>query len=596
VVALGVQTIRGGGSLLSIVLLALAVWLHLSFVLPQLAKPFVYDEVAFALVGEGVAATGRPYADLGHIGQSGLWGIEGDPNERFGWGLWHPPLYAYVLGLSFSTFGVSEWSARLVGVVCNLGAAAFVFLATRRLLRDRSAKGLPLGWAGIAALLYLTSPLVVQSALLLDIDGTVLVLLLSILTYLSLRLIQADSQRAWLWWLGLTVAVFALSLWAKMTSPWAFPVALLGFRMLGRSPWRPWRGIVEVAALAGGGTVLFLATWWLACSITGMSFEMPFQVLWSEFHDAAGSSSAWRSNPHILAELVAYVTLWISPYLLGLFLFAAVWRVGALFVSRPAFVLQPVDVVLAAGGGLALLYLLKLAASFPKYHIAMMPMWAVAAAWLLARAVGRVGPLETSVYALCLLGFGSYFASQVQDRWVLFSGWSFVAPLVLVPAALGLGFLAIGPLLRRDSIIRQASLLLLLLVLAWSNGVNAQQRLSGGSTNYYYGVSGMVEAGQVVDQTVQDGEPYIAAKEVAWYSRHRQFLDQDVFIGVLDQFELGGDLWDGKMMGIPVRVLALFIWDPTSGQRYRDHFQSRYDLVGHEGTYFIFVRRDDPAL
>ncbi|HEV2122214.1 MAG TPA: glycosyltransferase family 39 protein [Chloroflexota bacterium] len=579
------------GHLTAIAIFALALALYGIVVSPQLSKPYVYDEAAFAFVGEAVAKTGLPYANLGHIGRSGEWGIHGDVHDRYDWGLWHPPLYVFILGLTYKLLGVSETSARLVGVICNLGAAAFVYLTTLRLLGDRHAGRAPLGWAGVAALLYLINPLVVQSALMLDIDGTVLVLLLAALMYISIHLVQAERRRTWLAWLGIGTVVFALTLWAKMTSPWAVPAALLGYRVLARSPWRPWRGVAEVAAIAGAGTLLFLISWWLTCLATGMPFKMPFYVLWVEFFDAAGSSSTWRSRPEALAEMVAHVSLWVSPYLVLLFVIAVLWRLGDIVFGGPALRLRPVDVVLASGGALGLLYLVKLASSFPKYHISMMPMWAVAGAWLLARAVGRLGVVESGVYGLALLGLGTYFGTQVQDRWVLFSDWSFIEPLLLIPAAFGLGFLAVGPLLRRDSIVRQGCLLLLLLLLAWSFGVNAHQRESGGSTAYNYGVSGMVEAGRAIDEVVRPGEWYVAAKEVAWYSQRREFIDQDIFIAVLDEFERRGERWDGTMLGVPVRVLGPFIWDPATGARYRYHFQERYEQVLHEGAYFIFVRR-----
>jgi len=39
------------------------------------------------------------------------------------------------------------------------------------------------------------------------------------------------------------------------------------------------------------------------------------------------------------------------------------------------------------GAGIGLVYLIKLAASFPKYHITMMPFLAVGIAYLIARCV-----------------------------------------------------------------------------------------------------------------------------------------------------------------------------------------------------------------
>src|SRR5439155_22034847 len=99
-----------------------------------------------------------------------------------------------------------------------------------------------------------------------------------------------------------------------------------------------------------------------------------------------------------------------------------------------------VDFVLVSGAAIAASYLIKLAGSFPKYHVSMMPLWAVAVAYLLSRFVPSLAWWEIPVYGVVLAGMAGYFVSFVGDKYVLFHGWDFVFPLLVWPAALGFAF------------------------------------------------------------------------------------------------------------------------------------------------------------
>jgi hypothetical protein len=97
---------------------------------PQLGKPFVYDDVNFALGAEAVARTGLPFGNQGYL----LHLYE----QREQWALWHPPLYIYALGLTMALFGSSEAALRSLGIACQVLAAGLTFDLARRLavMRD----------------------------------------------------------------------------------------------------------------------------------------------------------------------------------------------------------------------------------------------------------------------------------------------------------------------------------------------------------------------------------------------------------------------------------------------------------------------------
>jgi len=619
--ALATATAWVAGIALCTAALALAWW----FVRPQLGKPYVYDEADFAFAGHAVATLGIPYANVGHIQEE----TPGDFSKRFNWALWHPPLYVYVLGLAFRHWGETEQTARSVGVVCNAITAALLFLTAVLLLR-RSTRGAPL-YGATAVLLYVSSPFVQQSALLLDIDGTVLVASLALLTLLVVLLLGSARPlrhplTAFL--LGLCAFSFALSLWAKMTTALAVVAAAALYRLVATRPWQPWRAVIEPLAIGGAGGLLFLATWWGFALLHGMPFWFPFRILQLELAEAAGSTRAWRTHPDLLLQLVSAVALWVSPYLPALFGWALLARLHDLTlaplgrlarhllhglragVRRPEpegspaalcghegerWGVRPIDVVLLCGAVIALVYLMKLAGSFPKYHISMMPFWALAVAYLLRRQVPSLAWWEVPVYGIVLAGMAGYFVSFVGDRFVLFRGWDFIVPLLAGPAALGLAFLILSAALGRYHLPRQLALLGLLLTLSWSWGVDLAQARAGYSTAYAYGVSGQRETAAYLDTILRPDEPYVAAREVAYYAHDQYFIDQDVWWAELERLSARGvATFDGRLLDYDVDVLALFLWDPNLGEiahRFLDADQGgRYEVSFQAGPYLVFVR------
>ena len=587
--------------------LAVAWWL----VQPQLDRPLAYDEAAFAFAGRAVAHTGIPFSNVGHIQEE----TPGDFSKRFNWALWHPPLYVYALGETFYRFGESERSAKMVGVACNAAATLLIFVSAAVMLAGRT-RAAPI-YAAAAGAVYALNPLVQQSALLLDIDGTVLVASIALMT-LAYTLLLRSRRSLWhpLTWLllGLVTFSFALSLWAKMTTSLALVAAAAVVRLLATRPWRPLRALVELPVVGLVGGTLFLGTWWLLAAWKGMPFWFPFRILQLELTEAAGSTSAWRKDPRILLDLVSSVALWISPYLIALFLWAAVARAYDLLIApvvaggrrllrRPRagepWGTWAADFALGSGAAIGAAYLIKLAGSFPKYHISMMPFWAIAVAYLLYRFVPALSWWEPPVYGIVLAGLSGYFVTFVGDKYVLFRGWDFLFPLLVWPAALGFAFLVLGAALNKHHLPRQLAILGVLLTVAWSWGVDLAQSRADYSTSYNYGAAGQVQTAARLRQILRPGEPYVAAREVAYYTSPTDdvFVDQETFERYLDTLDVEGvDYFDGKLLGYNLDVLALFLWDPSISTRIQ-HFvnaaqnpHAKYDVDFVSLPYIVFVK------
>jgi hypothetical protein len=588
----------------AIALLAVSATVAWALIQPQLSKPYVYDEAAFAFAGKAVAQTGIPLSNVGHM----QFETAGDFSKRFNWALWHPPLYVFTLGWAFKQFGESEQTARMVGVVCNALAALFAFGTATLALHGRT-RAAPL-YAAAGTAFYVTNPFVIQSALLLDIDGTVLVASIALLGLLYTALLKLPSgiRSPWTWLLmGLTACAFGLSMWAKMTTAFALPVAALLYRLFATRPWRPLRALIEVPLIAGVGGGLFLGTWWLACLLTGMPFDAPFRILAIELHDATGAAASLDQKARELFDHLVYVALWVSPYLIALFVWAGVARlvdlvsgpfvVGAHRLLKRPLTREPwgawaVDFSLVCGGAIGFAYLIKLAASFPKYHISMMPFWAVGMAYLLFRYVKRIAWWEPAVYAVVTAGMSGYFVSFVGDKYVLFSGYTFTLPLLVWPAALGFAFLVLCVALGRNNLPRQLAILGALLTLSWSWGVNLAQSRADYSTAYNYGSFGQQKTAARLNALADPRQPFIASRDVAYYTTSQNYVDQDTFWEHIARLDAAGiKTFDGSIAGYPrVDIAALFLWDPELGRIAHSYLADLYEVDFQEGPFLIFIR------
>jgi hypothetical protein len=338
-----------------------------------------------------------------------------------------------------------------------------------------------------------------------------------------------------------------------------------------------------------------------------MPFDAPFRILAIELHDATTGASSLAEKQRELLNHLVYVALWVSPYLIFLFVWAGAARltdlvtqpflIGARRALRRPAVGEPwgawaVDFSLVCGGAIGAAYLIKLAASFPKYHISMMPFWAVGIAYLLFRYVKRIAWWEPAVYTVVMAGMAGYFVTFVSDKYVLFTGYDFLFPLLVWPAALGLAFLVLCAALGRHHLPRQLTILLLLLTVSWSWGVNEKQSRADYSTAYNYGSFGLRPTVQRLDAILRPDEVFVSSRDVAYYTRNQTYVDQDTFWEHVARLAKAGiTTFDGRIAGYSrVDVVALFLWDPESGRLAHSYLDDLYEVDTQEGPFHIFVR------
>lgn len=164
-----------------------------------------------------------------------------------------PPLFYWLVMLSYRTFGVHDWAARLVPAVAVHLTILVTYLLGRRTLGDRAAFA--------AALVLTLAPGFVTVSRLLILDG-LLTLCVAVALFAAFEAVRGD-RLCWSWWL---VAAWAAGLGVLTKGPVALllliPPLWLHRRLTnaGCSPgWRGWA--------AFGAVVLALALpWYVALS------------------------------------------------------------------------------------------------------------------------------------------------------------------------------------------------------------------------------------------------------------------------------------------------------------------------------------------
>ena len=554
--------------LASLAPVALSLWL----IAVQIRRPFVYDDVSFIQGARAVADTGRPFGNQGYM----LHLYE----QRDQWALWHPPLYLYLLGGAVRLFGDGELAARGLGVVCLLVAAGFAFDLARRVVQSRGGGPSSALAAGVVAVaLYVLNPLALQATMVLDIDNTVLMVLLAAQVWVAVRL--PGSWRP-LTILGMAV-LFAIALWAKMTTPLALAAALVFTRLFQQTGWR---GALQAVAVAALGTVIFAVSWVGISGALGLPIGYTLDVVRNEAIESSASSRDRLVSLQAFAMGVAPAILWIGPFFCLLFVASGLPRLWSLVRGKG---LDAADLLLVLGAAIYLAYIFKLAGNFPKYHAAMLPLWAAASAAFVVRAAGRPTILQYGVVVLGLAVSAWWIRTHLFETWGVLWEETLNQDLIAVPLGIGLGISALWGLAGRRNLLGAAPVALAILTVSWSVSLDLYQRLEPGSATYYYGRHGQREAAAALDAILQPGELYVASKDVAWYSRDHEYVDQESWQHVV--WDLNRGRYDDTYLGMPIRVLVLEIGEESLRWAYDGVLLRRgYQSAGEYGNYLIYVR------
>lgn len=545
------------------ILSASIVIVYLVLAVVQLGESFVMDEMEFPRLAEAVAETGRPVYYRGEQSPAHV-------------GVFHPPLYGYTLGGWIALFGFSEVAIRLFGVLLMIGTA-WIGVRTVKLLQLAGRWGPPLFLA-----LFLLHPYVIQSALLPDIDGTVLlfatVLLFHEVTRVALHQVTLGNSVVRV---GLALA---LALAAKLTSVILIPAVFVGL-LLGR-------GLKRSALLTGLATAfgvsVFLVTWWVVSTVADLPFAFPFEfTIQSGLKGGVGETGVGD----LLARLVPapWTIYWLGVLLPTLailgtgfviarwntnperrfVLMFSVWTFGAIaffsVISGPPF-------------------------GFPKYFIAALPTMAIVGLVPADAALERASFRASSrwlgaapLLALIVLSVWSH-SRVADDSPYSWPGYWWTIGVVVLSA------LALSLLIRhRDAwLVSVAAGALLAATLSYNLGMASVQAADERSVRYFPGEIGLDDTIERLQEIADPDEPILAPKDVGSAAFNRYHEQEQLF---LDLERLDDVLRDDDLEYVVVRTGGDYSY--LIFPEVEPIIEEEMDLLEQIGGFLIYERAGD---
>jgi 4-amino-4-deoxy-L-arabinose transferase-like glycosyltransferase len=326
-----------------------AIIAFLAISVPQYGQPYVIDEAVFPYVANGIVKNGAPFFYNGEL----------RPNDL---GLWHPPLYDYLLAAQVRIWGMSPFAVRAFGAICVIASFFIATLALRRLAPNMKRYGYV-----IMAGLFLLNPLVISDALIPDIDGTLGLFVVTLSIWISTLLAQETLSRRMI--LGLFgFATLAVS--TKFTIA-AIVAVVIGCSALISGRHR-WRKLLWVFITFAAGTAVSLGLLFASGAILKFDAYAPFEYLFGSLGSRAPGRSGINGTIATLVVGPGSNVVWIGPALI-LSAFAAL---VVLLAVRPAAVSRSLAGLLVVSSLLIVVAYSYVSGSpfgFPKYTAVVVP-------------------------------------------------------------------------------------------------------------------------------------------------------------------------------------------------------------------------------
>lgn len=373
--------------------LPLSICIYLSFAIPSIGDPITPDEVWW-------------YSKPVFI-------EKGEFSGDFAKYLWSPPLYGYLLALSFWLLDTNEFSARLIGVLFNISTIVITFLLTKEIFlvtnamrvapevsgakgKDGNKKGYSIckmqtdsNWqegfsnntsapeackqhlsgarsylaASLAVFIYACNPMVIQGSLIVDIDNTILTTFMMLIIYCFVRVRDCLDAKN----IVLLCLLYSLALWSKLTLPPLIILSMLLFFIFNEdSKSNLYKTIIVFFA----GSTIFLCSWWVVSYLEGLPFLHPLVYFLKSFTGQMHESMKY--NKILFVRRIIRLGLWISPILIIFIFLLCIERIKGFLKNRR---LEIFDLSLIYSISIFIGYIVVggLLFGFPKYHYPMMP-------------------------------------------------------------------------------------------------------------------------------------------------------------------------------------------------------------------------------
>ena len=316
---------------------------------PQWGQPYVIDEAVFPYVADGIVKNGAPFFYNGEFRPHDL-------------GLWHPPLYDYLLAGQVRIWGMSPYAIRSFGAICVIASFFIATLALRRIAPQLKQYGYV-----VMAALFLLNPLVISDALVPDIDGTLGLFVVTLSIWLSTVVAQVALSRR------LILGLFGFAVLAVSTK---FTIAAIVALIIACSALiatqQRWIKLLWVVIAFAAGTAVSLGLLFALGAILKFDAYAPFEYLFGSLGSRAPGRSGILGTFETLVVGPGSNVVWIGPALV----LSAVAALLILLMVKPAAVSRSLAGLLVVSSLLIVVAYSYISGSpfgFPKYTAVVVP-------------------------------------------------------------------------------------------------------------------------------------------------------------------------------------------------------------------------------
>lgn len=496
----------------------------------DLNRPYVIDEAAFPYGAKSILENGDPYFYNGETRPQDL-------------ALWHPPLYIFSLAMHMVFWGTSNASVRIFGILCAIATVLVASSIFRNTFERQSDHAMAtILFSGI----YLFNPLLSESTLVPDIDGTIA---LPIIAY-GLLLCTYVYKKSWSKRLILMAVTFwTLVFFTKFTIAILFIPVFFLFILF--QPGKRIKNLVMALGSVLSGFLAFTIIWKGVSSITSTPFDAPFTYFFSTLDAKSGLSGSLRQNLMLATDVDVRILFWIGIPLIFTFLLSMTW------LARLSFRHRKIDVYLLFGFfGIYSFFgyniITGVVFTFPKYWVVcVLPMCLVVcyvATHLLIEGLGNLKKIELNDFLITgfiIIAAGisiAYVFSRRADsnygggvdELMISTGVMFAFFLISLALCHRAFCVFDGSTMRILSAMVISSMALSVLILQF--GSFSQHRNSHYSTSYYFGEVGLKDVIVEIKGAMNENQILLAPKDVGIQSGI-PFLE-DAMIASLSEDEI----------------------------------------------------------
>ncbi|MAG08705.1 hypothetical protein CMO89_04475 [Candidatus Woesearchaeota archaeon] len=517
------------------ILLSLIILLFILIIIPQLNKPFYFDDISISRAA-GSILEGKPSILLIETYIPILTEIYENTDELKQYILWswlHPTLSPNMIALGYKIFGVHEYSARLVIALFSLGTLLLVYLIAKRIFKnDKRMVALAL----ISALLYAINPLVIQSSLLVCMD-MMETFFIALFFYYFIKYQQIKSGK----YLLVLGVVLALLSWTKNSATPALFVSVLAFYFLNR---KLKKGLLNMFVISVVGFGIFWVSWLVYNNHYGTD---AFSFLSVQSHFFRAALRSFFSSPSMFligrAWAMKNMFFWTVPPFLFLFAWSVFSRLKKIIASRK---FELIDLLwLFPSLIFAQFYLVyPQIYGFPKHFIPMMPFMCILVGYFIINSlVPKIRNSKKVFYAASLvvvltIVFSFIFLQDpfiehnifytesisLEDNLNLYiynniKGLLYFAPLLI-------SFAVFFVLLNRKAWKLRNILVLSLFIslVSLSLYIDYTQLKADYSTYYAYGMNGVREAADYLKSKSEPDDLIIGGRALLYYAERKGYF------------------------------------------------------------------------